>query len=255
MQVDLYFTPNNVDEMMLRGKTAVMIDVLRASTSITAALANGAKEIIPVTTVESAVKISGNLFGDVILLGGERNGRMIEGFNLGNSPAEYSEERVKGKSIIFSSTNGSQAMVKGRYAREMLVGSFVNISMVVDYLSREKRDMTIVCAGKNGAFSMEDTVCAGMLLQKLSAVVGDTLILTDAATAAVALFKTFGRSILKMIKNSEHGRYLAEIGFAEDLVICSNVDAIPILPLLVGSVVRIRREAEKKTDPKLVVTS
>src|SRR5512137_1555542 len=116
MRVDLYITPHQTDELALRDKTVVVIDVLRASTSIITALKNGAREIIPVTTVESAVKISGNLFGDVILLGGERNGKMIEGFHLGNSPANYSEEKVKGKAIIFSTTNGSHALVKARYA-------------------------------------------------------------------------------------------------------------------------------------------
>ena len=95
MRIDVHFTPYQTDELVLREKTVVVIDVLRASTTIVTALINGAKEIIPVATVESAVKISGNLFGDVILLGGERNGKMIEGFNLGNSPTEYSAEKVK----------------------------------------------------------------------------------------------------------------------------------------------------------------
>ena len=110
MRVEVFFTPHQVDEMYLRDRIVVVIDVLRASTTIAMALRNGAKEIIPVATVESAMKIVGNLFGDVTLLGGERNGKMIEGFNLGNSPLEYIEERVRGKSIIFSTTNGSQAM-------------------------------------------------------------------------------------------------------------------------------------------------
>ena len=121
MQVDVFFAPQHVEELALRDKTVVVIDVLRASSSIAVALFNGAKEIIPVPTVEAAMKIVGNLAGDVTLLGGERNGRMIEGFHLGNSPAEYAEERVRGKSIVFTSTNGSQAIAKAKYAREMIV--------------------------------------------------------------------------------------------------------------------------------------
>jgi len=255
MQVELYFTPNQTDEMLLRGKTIVVIDVLRASTSIITALSNGAKEVIPVSTVESAVKISGNLFGDVILLGGERNGRMIEGFSLGNSPAEYTGEKVKGKSIIFNSTNGSQAMVKARYAREMYVCAFVNISTVASCLRENNRDFCIVCAGKSGMFSIEDAVCAGMLLQKLLDDRSVEIALSDAALAAQTLYKAFGRNILKMIRNSEHGRFLMDIGFADDLPICAGVDTIPVLPQLSGSVLKIKRDVEKKEEAKIAVSS
>lgn len=255
MRIDLLFTPNQTDEMALRGKSIVVIDVLRASTSIATALHHGAKEIIPVTTVESAVKISGNLFGDVILLAGERNGKMIEGFNLGNSPADYSVEKVKGKSIIFSSTNGSQAMVKARYSREMVVCGFVNISTVEEFVRENKRDITILCAGTNGMFSIEDAVCAGMLIAKLGERNSIELVLSDGAQAASALYKSFGKSILKMIKSSEHGRYLAEIGFADDLTVCASVDTIPVLPQLAGSVVKIKRDVDKGQEAKVSVSS
>jgi 2-phosphosulfolactate phosphatase len=97
-----------------------VLDVLRASSTITVALNNGAREIIPVASIESAVKISGSLFGEVTLRGGERNGKTIEGFNLGNSPLEYSEAAVKGKSIIYCTTNGSVAMARSRYARALI---------------------------------------------------------------------------------------------------------------------------------------
>jgi 2-phosphosulfolactate phosphatase len=246
MRVALHFVPNQIDEMSLRDGTVVIVDVLRACTSIATALSNGAKEIIPATTVEQAVKISGNLFGDVILRGGERNGKMIEGFNLGNSPSEYSEEKVKGKSIIFSSSNGSQAMGKARYARDMLICGFVNISAVAACLREANRDFTIVCAGNNGMFSIEDSVCAGMLIQKLVDSKSPDLVLSDAALAAVTLYKSFGRGILKMIKNSEHGRYLTEIGFGADLETCADVDSLPVLPRSVGNVIRVKPVNSKK---------
>ncbi len=252
---EVLFTPSQADEMALRGRTVVMIDVLRASTTIITALRNGAKEIIPVTTVESAVKLSGNLFGDVILLGGERNGRMIEGFHLGNSPAEYAAERVRGKSIIFSTTNGSQAMVRARYARDMLVCGFVNLSAVAAFLRQARRDLTVVCAGSGGMFSLEDAVCAGGLLQKLADDSGPTLDLSDAAQAAVTLHRTFGRSILRMLKSSEHGRYLTEIGLEADLAACAAVDTMPVLPLLAGSVLRLRPDGEKTEESRVNVSS
>ena len=246
MRIDLYFTPGQTDELALRDRTVVVIDVLRASTTIIAALSNGAREIIPVATVESAVKISGNLFGDVILLGGERNGRMIDGFNLGNSPAEYTGERVKGKAIIFSTTNGSQALVKARYARELFVCGFVNMGTVADALWQTPRDFTIVCAGNDGVLSMEDTVCAGMLVSRVAAGGGLDPELSDGALVARTLHRTFGRGILKMIRSSDHGRRLLEIGFGEDLKFCAGVDTLPVLPLLEGTVIKLRNDAEKK---------
>ena len=107
--VEVRFAPAQLDELQLKDKNVVVIDVLRSATTIPMALQNGAKEIIPVADIESAVKISGSLFGEVVLRGGERNGRMIEGFNLGNSPSEYTEQAVKGKSIIFMTSNGTAA--------------------------------------------------------------------------------------------------------------------------------------------------
>lgn len=250
MRIDLHLTPHQTDELALREKSVVVIDVLRACTSIAAALTNGAREIIPVDTVESAVKISGNLFGDVTLLGGERNGKMVEGFSLGNSPGEYTEERVRGKSIIFSSTNGAQAMVKARYARELFVCAFVNVSTVAGALRQNPRDFTVICAGNNGILSMEDSVCAGMLIAKVTDNAPFDVELADGAQAARALFKTYGRGILKMIKTSDHGRYLQSIGFGDDLKTCAGVDTMPVLPQLDGNVIRLKREpaAKEPTD-------
>jgi 2-phosphosulfolactate phosphatase len=243
MHAEVFFTPHQVDEMYLRDKTVLVIDVLRASTTIAAALYNGAREIIPVATVESAMKIVGNLAGDVTLLGGERNGKMIEGFHLGNSPLEYKEDRVRGRSIVFSTTNGSQAMVKARFAREMAMLSFVNVSTVAGFVSETDADFVILCAGRNGHFSMEDSVCAGMLMQKLIDQ-GHRVTYGDAGSAALTLYKSNGRSLLKMLKSSEHGRYLAEIGFGDDLKFCAEVDSLPVLPLLVGNVVKLKKEPE-----------
>ncbi|HXG01573.1 MAG TPA: 2-phosphosulfolactate phosphatase [Bacteroidota bacterium] len=240
MKVDVFFSPLQVDELALRGRTVVVIDVLRASTSIAHALFNGAKEIIPVPTVEAAMKIVGNLAGDVTLLGGERNGKMIEGFHLGNSPAEYTTERVRGKSIVFTSTNGSVALAKARYAAETIVCGFVNISPVAAYLGEMGTDLTILCAGHEGNFSIEDSVCAGMLLGKLVEEGRHDIMYGDTGTASLILYKNRRRSLYKMVTASEHGQYLKSIGFGSDLKLCVDVDAIPILPVLVGNVIKVK---------------
>jgi 2-phosphosulfolactate phosphatase len=245
MKIDLSFSSGQFEDLQLRDKHIIVIDVLRASTTITVALNNGAREIIPVANVESAVKISGSLFGEVTLRGGERNGKIIEGFNLGNSPVEYSEAAVKGKSIIYCTTNGSVAMFKSRYARSLTIGSFVNLSAVVDIMKEDQKDYLIICAGRAnsiGAFSIEDAVCAGMMIQRLQKNESITLELSDSAKAAHALYKSFGKSVLKMLKTSEHGQYLIDIGFAEDLKICSAVDSVPVVPALNGTVIKLKKD-------------
>jgi 2-phosphosulfolactate phosphatase len=254
MKIDVCFDPFELDELELRGKNIVVIDVLRSSTTIVVALNNGAREIIPVESIENAVKISGSLFGDVTLRGGERNGKTIQGFNLGNSPLEYTEATVKGKSIIFCTTNGSVAMYKSRFAQNLAIGSFVNISTVIDFIKELRSDFLIICAGKASTmsnFSLEDTVCAGMIVHKLSAAKEIKLELTDSSLASQALYKTYGRSLLKVMKNTEHGKYLVEIGFLEDIKVAAAVDSFPVLPVLSGNVIKLRREEAKPAENEL----
>ena len=174
---------------------------------------------------------------------------MIQGFSLGNSPAEYSTERVKGKSIVFSSTNGSQVLVNGRYAREMVVCGFVNMRLVVDFLRERPRDFILACAGTNGAFSLEDAVCAGMVVHEL---VKDTSLeatLSDGALAAESLYRSYGKNVLKLLHSTQHGRHLQDIGFEDDLRLCASVDSIPVLPQLEGNVIRLKRDPGRKDPP------
>lgn len=248
MKIDVSFNAAQLDELQLRDKNVVVIDVLRASTTVAVALANGAREIIPVSTIESAVKISGSLFGEVTLRGGERNGKMIEGFNLGNSPAEYTGATVKGKSIIFCTTNGSVAMAKSRYARRLFIGSFVNLSAIVDTILEDGEDCVLLCAGKPTglhSFSIEDAVCAGMMIHQLSQDKKYSLELSDASRAAAALYKGLGRSTLKLLKLSDHGQYLAEIGFGADLKLCAAVDSVPVVPTQQGTVIKLRKPEDR----------
>jgi 2-phosphosulfolactate phosphatase len=250
IHVSVHFTPTGVDEMQLKDKNVVVIDVLRASTSIAMALKNGAKEIIPVASIDSVVKISGSLFGDVTLRAGERNGKMIEGFNLGNSPLEYTEETIKGKSIVFMTTNGSVAMVKGRYAKNLVVAAFVNLGTVVEFLKHLSSDFTMICSGQDNHFCLEDAVCAGRIINVLSEQLDVQLIADDAGMAAGILDKSVGKGILKMLKSSWHGKFLAEIGFEEDLKVCSQVDSVPVLPMLSGNVIRLARPVPERPTAK-----
>ena len=241
MKINVLFTPLIADELYFTGKTSVVIDVLRASTTIVAALQNGAREIVPVATVEFAVKVSGGMFGGQTLLGGERNTRKIEGFALGNSPLEYSQEIVAGKSIILYTTNGTKAIVKAKFSSSLFICSFNNISALAKQLAMQDKDIEIQCAGSQNNFSLEDTICAGKLISELEKI-NPELHLSDSAKAALALNKTFGKNIHKMLLETEHGKMLLENGFAEDIKYCSKLNSSSSVPYLSGNVIKLFQE-------------
>ncbi len=247
IRVEVHFTPSEIDDMALKDKNVVVIDVLRASTTIATALHNGAKEIIPVNSIENVIKISSNLFGGVTLRAGERNGRMIEGFNLGNSPLEYTPNVIKDKSIILMTTNGSTAIVKGKHAKNLAVAGFINLELVVRFLAMLQEDIVIVCSGKENNFCIEDAVCAGKIVNDLTDALDGDVITDDAANAATMLDKNTGKNLLRLLKHSEHGQYLFSIGFGDDLKVCADLDSIPVLPMLSGNVLRAAKEHHKRT--------
>ncbi len=238
MKLDVLFSPVQADELFFTGKTTVVIDVLRASSTIITALTNGAKEIVPVGTVEFAVKVSGGIFGGQTLLGGERNTKKIEGFALGNSPSEYTKEIVSGKSIVFYSTNGSRAIVKAKYSANLFICSFNNLKALANHLKKLNEDVIILCSGNNNFFNLEDSVCAGMLLNELMAGNKKTE-LTDSSTGALTLFKTFGKNILKMLSETDHGRLLINNGFQTDLQACSELDSSDVIPFYAGNTLKV----------------
>ena len=248
MQIQTIFTPHQLDELALRDKTAVVIDVLRACTTVITALANGARKVIPTVSAEAAAKLAGPLVDGVAIRGGERGGKMIEGFSLGNSPLEYTEERVRDKSIVYSTTNGSPLFLKAKYARHMLVCGFVNIGVVAGFLKEHATDVEILCAGSNGRFALEDAVCAGMLVHLLSEDAGVGLVLSDAGVAAHSLYRAHSKSLQKMLRQTEDGKVLTGLGFEADLPYCAGVDTVPVLPLLDDNALRLRKEIDRHED-------
>ncbi len=237
MKVRVLFSPANFDELYFTGKTTVVIDVLRATTTIVAALNNGAREVIPVATVDFAMKVSGNIFSGMTLLGGERNTKRIEGFNLGNSPLEYTESVVGGKTVILYTTNGTRAIVKAKFSENLLICSFNNLAAISKYLIKLNKDVEIICSGTNGFFSLEDSVCAGKLISELITL-NENIELFDSAKAVVSLNKSFGKSTLKLLKESEHGKLLAENGFEEDLKYCAKVSNVDVIPYFTSGTVK-----------------
>jgi 2-phosphosulfolactate phosphatase len=205
--------------------------VLRSGTSIAVALANGAAKIIPVATVEEATRIAQTLDPKSRILSGERDGKKVGGFDLGNSPRDYTRERVEGKTLVFASTNASPLMAGLLGGREQRLLSYVNLSAVGDEVLRTGLDLAIICAGRSGQFSLEDAACAGALVARLSnSVIG--LEMNDAADLAREYDRSHGQDVEGILRRSEHGRYLIELGFEEDLPVCAKVDSVPIVPHL-----------------------
>ena len=238
MRLDVLFSPVLTDELFFTGKTTVVIDVLRASTTIITALKNDAREIVPVGNVEFAVKLSGGIFGGQTLLGGERNTKKIEGFALGNSPSEYTNEVVKGKTIVYYSTNGSRAIVKAKYSRSLFICSFNNILVLSKHLKELNQDVIILCSGNNNFFSLEDAVCAGKLINELFTTKKKNE-LSDSANAALTLFRTFGKDLYKILSETEHGQLLIKNGFGEDLKACAELNNMEIIPFYSGNTIKV----------------
>ncbi len=238
MKLNVLFSPVSTDELYFADKTTVVIDVLRASSSIITALSNGASEIIPVATIEFAVKVSGGMFGGKSLLGGERNTKMIDGFAIGNSPLEYAQKLVENKYIVFFSTNGSKAIVKAKFSKNLFISSFNNLSAVAKHLIELNENVEILCAGNNNLFSLEDSVCSGMLINKMVKMNSKTE-LSDSSLAALAMYEKFGANIYEMLKNTEHGKKLIANGFEGDIEYCSRCDITNNIPYFKLNVLKL----------------
>jgi len=243
MKAHVLLSPLNADELFFSEKTTVVIDVLRATSSVVAALKNGAREVIPVETMEFAMKISGGQN----ILAGERNSAKIEGFDFGNSPLEFTEEATAGKSVIFYTTNGSKALVRAKFSKNLFVASYLNITAVAEKLIELNEDFLILCAGDNGMFSLEDTLCAGKLIEIVDSKISG-LQLTDAAKASLKLNAVCGDDILSTLKETEHGKELIEAGFEKDLEFISQIDFTDIVPFLESGAIKIKVKEEDKAD-------
>lgn len=255
MKIQVYTTPAEVNEEDIRGELVVIIDVLRTGSSILQALANECKEIIPVESVERAIALQSALFDSDVLLCGERDGVKISGFDLGNSPYEYTKERVSNKFLIFSTTNGTVAMVKARKGGTIYLCGFQNMEVTAAKVSSlhatpqsetgEHKDysgLTIICSGQNNHFALEDIVCAGMLIFRIQQQSSDKSILelTDGARSAMHLYNQNANKLKTMIKQVDHGLELIKLGMEKDLEFCIQTDTIPILPVYVdGKIQRL----------------
>lgn len=233
MRVDVYFSPQEVVAADIANRVVAVVDVLRASTSIAIALANGARAVVPLASSDEVVTRSKSLERSEVKLAGERKSLAIPGFDVGNSPLEFTREAVEGKTVFMTTTNGTTAILASQGARDVVIASYVNFSAVLSMLRAALRggaDVAILCAGQDKRFALEDAACAGRFVQHITEKHPQAEI-NDAAQAAVLVDKKFGRSIKKLLALSSHGVALKEAGFGDDLAACAAVDDYPVVPV------------------------
>ncbi len=249
----VHFLPSQVQPDSLHGAAAVVVDLLRASTTIVRALDAGAAGVVPCLEPDDAVATRSQLIAvgardESLLLGGERGGVRIPGFDLGNSPAECTRERLNGRTLIFTTTNGTRALFTARRngAASVLVGCFNNLGAVVAHLAARPVPVHVIAAGTNGDVSQEDVLCAGALAVALHGrgwFFGDD----DRARIAADLWRfAVGNpsgpgSVLDMLSHSRGGRNLLAIGLGDDIAECASLDRCGIVPELVGDTLRPTR--------------
>jgi len=233
MRLDVVFGGSALTPADVSGRVVAVIDVLRASTSIAAALANGARAVIPLKSSDAVVTRAKDFERSDVKLAGEREMLAIPGFDLGNSPREFTRSAIAGKTVLMTTTNGTPAITNTQGARDVVIASYVNFTPVVTMLRTALRggtDITLVCAGHDRQFGLEDAACAGRFVANVSKrLMG--MVLNDAAQACVLIDRKYGDQIMKLFDASEHGRALRDAGLGDDLVTCAAVDSYPVIPL------------------------
>jgi len=232
MRLDVAFSPAGLTLAEVQGRTVFVIDILRATTSMCAALHHGAKAVIPVGSTEEALRLAQTIGSENVLLAGEKDCVRIAGFHLGNSPLEMAEPSVRGKTLIVTTTNGTRAMLACQGAAAVYGACAANLSVSAEK-AREtierKGRILIVCAGRDGAFSLDDAYCAGRLAAAALGEHRPRRGLNDAAIASLDLVRRYGDDWQRPLRRSRAGRELIRLGFGDDVLDAARPDAYPVL--------------------------
>jgi 2-phosphosulfolactate phosphatase len=229
MRVHVALTPGEFSDAPLADRTAFAVDVLRATTAAVAACEAGCRRLVPVPDAAAAEAIAARDGADIVLAG-ERSGEAIAGFDLGNSPAEFTPARVAGRMVVLTTTNGTAAMLTAARAAAAGLAALTNVSAAARWALRQERDVTILCAGDSGALALEDVVCAGLLVARLAAgAPGATL--SDGAAAALALGRHYETKLDRIGRDSRWALKLRGIGREADLAFCLRADVSTVVPV------------------------
>jgi 2-phosphosulfolactate phosphatase len=240
--LNVHHLPAHVAEGALKDSVVVVVDLLRASTTICQALASGATEVVPFLEVADALAAAERVGRASVVLGGERKGGKIPGFDLGNSPSEYTPAAVGGRCVYMTTTNGTRALTHARAARRIVIGALVNLSTVVASLRDEPR-IDVLCAGTDGKETFEDVLAAGAIVCGIQGTDADNANSNEAARDARNAWellsplakkerRAFAEHLALELRETQGGRNLLAIGLDADLVACAQIDKLQIAPEL-----------------------
>lgn len=227
--LEVCLTPALIPLYKVEDSIVVIIDIFRATTSICYGIENGAEAIIPVSEVEECAAYREKGFD--YLLAAERNGEVVTGFDFGNSPFAYTPEKVAGKTVVLTTTNGTHALHLSRNAKRIVIGSFLNLTSLCNWLKTQKDNILLVCSGWKNNFNLEDTLFAGAVVEQLKA---DGYKLDDPAIAANDLFQLGKNDIGQYLKKTSHGERLKKLGIEKDIAFCLQIDLTTAIPVLEG---------------------
>jgi len=232
MHVHVALGPAEFGAARLDGRSALVIDVLRATTSVVAACVAGCRSVIPVPDETAARRVAGRFPAGDCLLAGERGGDPIPGFDLGNSPLEFTADRVSGRVIVLTTTNGTNTMLAAAGAAAAGVAALTNAAAAARWALERDADVTLLCSGEKGGFCLEDAVCAGFVVEAMASDGAGALRFTDAAVAARRMADAYTGRLERIIEDAAWARHLHKAGRAADFSAClalSSVDQVPVL--------------------------
>jgi 2-phosphosulfolactate phosphatase len=225
--LDVCLTPALIPLYNVEDYIVVVIDIFRATSSICYGIENGAEAIIPVSEVEECAAYREKGFDH--LLAAERNGEVVAGFDFGNSPFSYTKEKVSGKTVVLTTTNGTHALHLSRKAKKIVIGSFLNLTSLCNWLKTQNDSVLLVCAGWKNNFNLEDTLFAGAVVEQLKE---SDYTLDDPAMAANDLFQIGKNDISQYLSKTSHGERLKKLGIEKDIAFCLQVDITTAIPIL-----------------------
>ncbi len=224
--IDVCLTPALLPLYDLTNSIVVVIDIFRATSSICYGIENGAEAIIPVASIEEC-----RSYGSSCLLAAERDGKVVDGFDFGNSPFSYTTEKVQGKTVVLTTTNGTHAIDESKKtAHQVIIGSFLNLDAVCDYLKSQEKDVLLLCAGWKKKFNLEDTLFAGAVVHQLKS---EDYFLDDSSIAAEDLYILAKDDLAAYTAKTSHSERLIKLGIEKDIKFCLNVNTVKSIPVLV----------------------
>lgn len=229
--IEICLTHEKLENYQHKDKNVVVIDVLRATSTINTILFSGAKSVMPVETLDECMKLRDQ--GYIIMA--ERMGKKVEGFDFGNSPTKIKKSEFEGKDVGIATSNGTKAIVKTKGSHITLIGSFLNLSKIIEYINNSNNDVLLVCSGWKGSTNLEDTLCAGAIVAGLQNFEYDS----DTVIIAKKLYEQSKGDILSLMQKSSHAKRLSGYDNVKDIEFCSQVDTQEILPFFDKEKIRL----------------